>query len=63
MSWQGNGWLVYGTPLGADQLQATASVPGTFSYAPGAGTIPPAGARTVTATFTPASPNYVGGGS
>jgi hypothetical protein len=35
--------LPHGTPLGAVQLNATASVPGTFTYAPGAGTVLPLG--------------------
>src|SRR5262249_21977044 len=44
----------YGTPLDATQLDATASVAGTFSYSPAAGTILDAGSgQTLTATFTP----------
>lgn len=35
--------LAHGTPLGAGQLNATASVPGTFTYTPGAGTVLPRG--------------------
>ncbi|HEU5108154.1 MAG TPA: MBG domain-containing protein, partial [Micromonosporaceae bacterium] len=58
MSWGGGGMLVYGMPIGPEQLQATASVPGTFSYAPGAGTVLPAGSHVITATFTPTDPNY-----
>ena len=53
--------LTYGTPLGAPQLNATSSLPGTFSYAPGAGTVLPAGTHIVTGTFTPAdSMNHAG---
>jgi Flp pilus assembly CpaE family ATPase len=45
--------IVYGTPLGADQLNATASIPGKFTYIPGAGAVLSAGTHTPTATFTP----------
>ena len=51
--------IVYGTPLGQAQLNATANVPGTFTYSPAAGTVLNAGAAQVlTATFTPADSNY-----
>ena len=49
----GPGSIVYGTPLGSEQFGATANVPGTFSYAPGAGTILNVGVHTITATFAP----------
>ncbi len=42
-----------GTALGAGQLNATANVPGTFSYSPAAGSVLPAGTQQLTATFTP----------
>jgi hypothetical protein len=63
LSWNAPAAIGYGTPLGAPQLNATASVPGTFAYSPAAGTILGAGAgRPLTATFTPADPaNYSGG--
>ena len=35
--------ITYGTPLGAVQLNATGSTPGTFAYTPAAGTILNAG--------------------
>jgi hypothetical protein len=55
LSWANPADLVYGTPLGASQLDATASVPGTFAYAPAAGTILHAGrGQALKATFTPA---------
>jgi hypothetical protein len=55
VSWVNPADVVYGTPLGAAQLDATASIPGTFTYAPGAGTVLDAGpVQTLTATFTPA---------
>ncbi|WP_298433262.1 putative Ig domain-containing protein, partial [Geobacter sp.] len=45
--------ITYGTALSATQLNAQASVPGTFTYSPAAGAILDAGSRTLTATFTP----------
>jgi hypothetical protein len=45
--------IVYGTPLGDGQLDATADVAGAFSYDPAAGAVLHAGARTLHATFTP----------
>jgi len=46
--------IVYGTPLGSTQLNATANVPGTFTYTPAAGTIRHVGAgQTLSLTFTP----------
>ena len=52
--------LVYGTPLGTAQLNASADVSGTFSYDPPLGTLLNAGAaQTLSVTFTPAdSANY-----
>jgi YVTN family beta-propeller protein len=49
-----------GTPLSADELDAQASVPGTFDYTPPAGTVLPFGARQMlSVTFTPqAGENY-----
>jgi Concanavalin A-like lectin/glucanases superfamily/MBG domain (YGX type)/Bacterial Ig-like domain (group 3)/IPT/TIG domain/MBG domain/WD40-like Beta Propeller Repeat len=62
LNWTSPGAIVYGTPLGAAHLNATANVPGTFSYSPAAGTLLNAGVeQTLTATFTPADPvNYDG---
>jgi hypothetical protein len=45
--------ITYGTPLSATQLNATASVPGTFAYVPSAGTVLAAGTQTLNAIFTP----------
>ena len=45
--------IVSGTPLGTAQLNATASVPGSFSYSPAAGTAPAVGTQSLTTTFTP----------
>lgn len=46
--------ITYGTPLGAAQLNAKASVPGVFTYSPAAGTILNAGSQTLSVTFAPA---------
>jgi hypothetical protein len=53
VSWNAPADITYGTPLGTAQLNATASVPGTFSYSPAAGTVLGAGAQTLSVTFTP----------
>ncbi len=46
--------IVYGTPLSATQLDASASVLGTFTYTPAAGTIlAPDGGQTLSVSFTP----------
>ena len=56
--------ITEGTPLGAAQLNATASgvgginLPGTFVYLPGEGTVLTAGARPISVEFVPASGNY-----
>ncbi|HEY7170426.1 MAG TPA: Ig-like domain repeat protein [Vicinamibacterales bacterium] len=55
----GPGTIVYGTALGAAQLSATASVPGSFAYTPPAGSVLNVGSYQLTAAFTPADPlNY-----
>ncbi len=53
ISWAAPASIVYGTALGTDQLNATASVPGTFTYTPAAGTILSAGPRTLSVNFAP----------
>jgi len=45
--------IAYGTPLSATQLDATASVPGTFAYTPLAGAVLTAGSQTLNVIFTP----------
>src|SRR5205085_127739 len=45
--------ITYGTLLGATQLNATTSVPGSLVYAPAAGTVLNAGAHELSVTFTP----------
>lgn len=46
-----------GTPLGDEQLAATAGVDGSFAYDPPAGTVLPAGTHELTALFTPSFPS------
>ena len=53
LTWPNPSAITYGTALGAAQLNATASVPGTFSYSPPAGTVLQPGTQTLTVIFTP----------
>jgi hypothetical protein len=53
ITWAAPAPIVYGTPLSTAQLDATASVPGTFSYSPAAGTVLSVGSHTLSVTFTP----------
>ena len=53
VAWATPAPITYGTALSSVQLDATASVPGTFTYSPTAGTIETGGTQTLTATFTP----------
>src|SRR5215472_2614918 len=53
LTWGTPSSIAYGTPLGSTQLDATANVPGTFSFSPSAGTILSAGQHTLSVTFTP----------
>ncbi|HLW79456.1 MAG TPA: hypothetical protein VKU44_07630, partial [Terriglobia bacterium] len=46
--------ISYGAPLGDAQLNAVASVPGTFVYTPAAGHVLAPGRYTLFAAFTPA---------
>lgn len=63
ITWGDPASIVFGTPLSATQLNATASVPGTFSYTPAAGTVLSAGQNQVlTGNFVPADAiNYNAG--
>jgi lysophospholipase L1-like esterase len=54
ISWATSAPITYGTALSAAQLNATASVPGAFTYSPSVGTVLSAGSTTLSATFTPA---------
>lgn len=58
IGWANPAPMVYGTPLGAGQLNATASAPGSFVYNPPAGTLLDAGTgRTLLVTFIPNNTN------
>ncbi len=65
VTWSAPSAIVYGTPLGAAQLDASANVPGTFAYNPVVGRDPGAGSvDLLTATFMPAdSTDYSTGGA
>jgi len=53
ITWATPAAIFYGTALGATQLDATASVAGTFIYSPAAGTVLTAAQHSLTAVFTP----------
>src|SRR5207245_1162511 len=54
ITWANPANIIYGTALGATQLNATASVAGTFTYTPAAGTVLKAGnGQTLSVSFTP----------
>ena len=53
ITWVSPAAITYGTALSATQLNASASVPGTFVYTPASGAILPAGTQTLSVTFTP----------
>jgi hypothetical protein len=53
IAWATPAQITYGTGLGASQLNATSTVPGTFYYGPGTGTVLPIGSNTLSATFIP----------
>ncbi len=54
ITWATPAAITYGTPLSATQLDATASVPGTFVYTPDPGTFEPVGTDTLSVAFVPA---------
>jgi uncharacterized repeat protein (TIGR01451 family) len=60
ITWNNPANIVYGTALGAAQLNATANTPGAFVYTPAAGTILPSGnGQNLHVGFTPTdSTNY-----
>ena len=53
ITWPTPAPIPYGTPLSSTQLDATASVPGSFIYTPPAGTVLQPGNQTLSVTFTP----------
>lgn len=59
VTWATPASITYGTALSATQLDATASVAGSFSYTPAAGKVLSVGSNTLSVTFTPTdSVNY-----
>ncbi|HEU5343776.1 MAG TPA: MBG domain-containing protein [Ktedonobacterales bacterium] len=54
ITWNTPADITYGTPLGAAQLNAASSAPGTFTYSPASGVVLDAGANQILqVTFTP----------
>jgi hypothetical protein len=59
ITWANPAGITYGTALSGLQLNATASVNGSFVYSPSAGTVLGAGTQNLSVMFTPAdSANY-----
>src|SRR5439155_814360 len=54
INWANPSAIQFGTPLGAAQLNATASVPGAFVYTPAAGAVLSPGSHVLHVEFTPA---------
>jgi hypothetical protein len=54
VNWPAPAPVVYGTPLCATQLNATANISGAFAYQPGTGSTVPAGNSMLTTEFSPA---------
>ncbi len=59
LSWETPAAIPYGTPLSSAQLNATATVPGTFKYSQKKGAIPDIGLHMLTVVFTPDSSDYL----
>jgi hypothetical protein len=53
INWSAPAPITYGKALSPEQLDAKASVPGSFRYSPAAGTVVSGGLQTLTATFLP----------
>lgn len=53
IAWPAPAQIAYGTALGSDQLNAVASIPGSFQYQPGTGEVLVPGIQTLSAAFTP----------
>src|SRR5262249_42594965 len=59
-SWATPADITYGNQLGSTQLNAGASVPGTFVYSPTAGSVLALGTHTLSVAFTPTdTANYL----
>lgn len=57
ITWPAPAAIAYGTALSSTQLDATASVAGTFTYTPAAGTVLTAATQTLNVSFTPNDTN------
>ncbi len=53
ITWSKPANITYGTALNSTQLDATASIPGTFVYIPSSGTVLSVGTQTLNTAFTP----------
>src|SRR6202011_3647276 len=53
ITWNNPAAITYGTALSATQLNASATIGGSFTYTPAAGSITAAGTDTLSVTFTP----------
>ena len=53
ITWSSPAAVDEGTALSGAQLNAAGSIPGTLSYSPSAGFVPPVGSNTLSVTFTP----------
>ena len=58
ITWGQRAPITYATPLSSSQLNASASVGGSFVYAPAAGTVLGAGIQTLSVTFTPSDTTH-----
>ena len=57
LTWTNPASITYGTALGSNQMNASASVPGAFFYAPVVGSVLNAGNNTLFVTFVPTDTN------
>jgi hypothetical protein len=53
ITWATPAPIIYGAALSSIQLDATAAVPGTFTYSPATGTVLPVGQQALNVTFAP----------
>lgn len=56
--WNDPAGIAYGTALTSTQLSALASIPGTYTFTPAAGTILAPGTHTLSVVFTPTDTTY-----
>jgi hypothetical protein len=57
ITWPTPAAIAYGAPLTSNQLNATANIPGIFTYTPTNGALLEAGTNTLSVQFTPANTN------